>query len=70
MAAKLGIKGLQHILGQLPSWLSYTATEKMEVRAGGALIVVLLSWVLLWTEDWGLGGAAHMKSTGAVCSRH
>ena len=28
----VGLKGLQILLGSLPSWLSYTEQEKMEVR--------------------------------------
>ena len=32
LGLNLGLKGLQHLLGALPSWLSYTEKEKLEVR--------------------------------------
>ena len=31
LGTRLGLKGLQHLLGALPSWLSYTEREKMTV---------------------------------------
>jgi hypothetical protein len=30
-----GLKGCQYLLGKLPTWISLTEREKMEVRGGG-----------------------------------
>ena len=35
LGTNVGLKGLQILLGSLPSWLSYTEFEKMEVGAFG-----------------------------------
>ena len=35
LGINLGLKGLHFLVGELPSWLSYAETEKIEVREAG-----------------------------------